>query len=250
MDREADVSGILSETVDVVSGAGRAVLIYVLILGLSSGIGGLFGLVSMEDNLFSAQWMGGAFDTQTAGLFQVLFGLWNTVLLVIASYFLLVQMMGALGRSMSAGARFWSFVGMSILAAIGVAIGFVLLIVPGLIVMVRWSAANGYLLSGEHSITDSLGASWEATKGHGWAIFGAGLVLWIGLAVLNSVITGVVIGTGIAAGEGSTFSPVFAVAVALSSFVESFGNAVNFAFSMAVFHLIAPADTSVADVFE
>ena len=59
MDREADVSGILSQTVDVIGGAGRAVLIYVLILGIFSGIGGLFGLVSMEDNLFSARWIGG-----------------------------------------------------------------------------------------------------------------------------------------------------------------------------------------------
>ena len=141
--------------------------------------------------------LGGGIDTQTAGLFQGLFALGNMVLFVIASYFLLVQMLHALGRSMSAGARFWSFVGMSILAGIGVGIGFMLLFIPGIIVMVRWSAANGYLLSGEHSITDSLGASWEATKGHGWSIFGAGLLLWIGLTVLNSVILGVVMGTGI-----------------------------------------------------
>ena len=250
MDREADVSGILSQTVDVIGGAGRAVLIYVLILGIFSGIGGLFGLVSMEDNLFSARWIGGGIDTQTAGLFQGLFALGNMVLFVIASYFLLVQMLHALGRSMSAGARFWSFVGMSILAGIGVGIGFMLLFIPGIIVMVRWSAANGYLLSGEHSITDSLGASWEATKGHGWSIFGAGLLLWIGLTVLNSVILGVVMGTGIATGGGGLFSPMFALGVTLSSFVETFGNALNFAFSMAVFHLVAPADTSVADAFE
>ena len=249
MDREADVSGILSETVDVIGRAGRAVLIYVLVLGLCSGIGGLFGLVSMDDGLFSARWIGGGFDTRTSGLFQFLFGLGNSLLFVVASYFLLVQMMRAIGRYMGAGARFWSFVGMSILAAIGVGIGFVLLLIPGIILMVRWSAANGYLLSGEHSITDSLGASWEATKGHGWSIFGAGLLLSIGLVVLNSAIMGVVLGTGIATG-GGLFSPMFALGVTLSSFVETFGNAVNFAFSMAVFHLVAPADTSVADVFE
>ena len=250
MDREANVSGFLSETVDVIGGAGRAVLIYVLVLGLFSGLGGLFGLVSMDDGLFSVRWIGGGFNTQTSGVLQSLFGLGNTVLFVIASYFLLVQMMHALGRSMTAGARFWSFVGMSILAGIGVGIGFVLLVIPGIIVMVRWSAANGYLLSGEHSITDSLGASWDATAGHGWAIFGAGLLLWIGLAVLNSVIVGVVMGTGIATGGGGLFSPMFALGVTLSSFVEAFGNALNFAFSMAVFHLLAPSDTSVADVFE
>ena len=39
MEREADVSGILSQTVDVIGAAGRAVLIYVVVLGLFNGIG-------------------------------------------------------------------------------------------------------------------------------------------------------------------------------------------------------------------
>ena len=249
MDHEADVSGILSQTVDVASGAGRAVAVYVLALGLFSGIGGLLGLASMEDDMFSVGFNYDFMVGETAGFLGSLFEIAGLVLFVVASYFLLAQMMAAVGRPMRRGQRFWSFVGMSIFAMIGVMIGFVLLIIPAAILIVRWSAANGFVLGGEHSVTQALGASWEATDGHGMSIFGAGLVLWIALAVLSAVVVGVVAGVGLA-GAGAAFSPLVALAMAVSGFVEAFGNAVSFAFSIAVFHLVAPADTAVADVFE
>lgn len=249
MDRDANVGGFLGQTVDVAGSAGRAVLIYVLVLGLFSGLGGLFGWASTEDNLFSFRWTDGVFDTRAAGLVVALFNLASTVVFMIASYFLLTRMLAATGRSMHAGGRFWGFVGMSILAGLGVVLGFALLVIPGIIVLVRWSAANGFLLSGEHGVTGSLGASWRATDGHGLSIFGAGLLLWIGLAILSSVIAGVVMGASMTAG-GTMFSPAFALTMTLSGIIESFGHAMSFAFSIAVFHLVAPADTSVADVFE
>lgn len=249
MEREADVSGILSQTVDVIGGAGRAVLVYVLVLGLFSGLGGLLGLASLDDDWFSARIVDGALDTQTMGLFGGLFELASLILFVIATYLLLSRMMAAVGRPLRGGQRFWSFLGMSILAAIGVMIGFVLLIIPGIIIMVRWSAANGFVLSGGHSVTGSLGASWEATDGHGLSIFGAGLLLWLGLAVVSGVVAGIAVGAGMNGADG-LFSPTFAIAMTAAGVIEAFGNAASFAFSVAVFHLVAPADTSVADVFE
>ena len=249
MEREASVGGILGQTVDVLGAAGRAVVIYVLVLGLFAGIGGLFGLASLDDNFFSAQWINGRFETQSTGLLSGLFEFAGLILFVIASYLLLKELMAAIGRPMRAGSRFWSFVGMSILAVIGTMIGFVLLVIPGIIVMVRWSAANGYVLNGEHSVTESLGASWEATDGHGLSIFGAGLLMWIVLAVIGATALGIITGVG-APGAAGLFSPMFAIWVALSGFMEAFSNAASFAFSIAVFHLVAPASTAVADVFE
>ena len=248
MEREADVSGILGQTVEMLGAAGRAVITYVVVLGLFNGAGGLFGLASADDNIFSARFTDTMWETQTSSALEALFGVCSMVLFVIASYVLLTQMMAATGRPMRNGARFWSFVGMSILAMIGVMIGFLFLVIPGIVVLVRWSAANGFVLTGEHGITGSLGASWEATDGHGLSIFGAGLVVWIALAVLSSVVLGVAF-AGVGSG-GGTFSPLLGLATAISGFTEAFGNAVSFAFSIAVFHLVAPADTSVAEVFE
>lgn len=247
MEREADVSGILSQTVDVIGAAGRAVLIYVVVLGLFNGIGGLAGLAEMDDNIFSVGIRSGVLNAETLGLAATLYQLLGLVLYVVAAFFLLRQMLEQIGRP-ARGGNLLSYVAMSVLAMIGLMIGFVLLVIPGLILLVRWSAANGFLLSGDKGITGALGASWEATDGRGLSIFGAGLVLWIGLAVLSSIVVGIVAATGFTASGG--FSPLFGVAMTVSGLIEAFNNAASFAFSIAVFHLVAPADTSVADVFE
>ncbi|MEL7680462.1 hypothetical protein AAG602_04775 [Citromicrobium bathyomarinum] len=247
MEREANVSGILSQTVDVIGAAGRAVLIYVVVLGLFNGIGGLAGLAEMDDNVFSVGIRSGVLNAETLGLAATLYQLLGLVLYVVAAFFLLRQMLEQIGRP-ARGGNLLSYVAMSVLAMIGLMIGFVLLVIPGLILLVRWSAANGFLLSGDKGITGALGASWEATDGRGLSIFGAGLVLWIGLAVLSSIVVGIVAATGFTASGG--FSPLFGVAMTVSGLIEAFNNAASFAFSIAVFHLVAPADTSVADVFE
>ena len=249
MDREADVSGILSQTVEVIGAAGRAVLIYVVVLGLFNGIGGFAGLADMEGNFFSARLTDGVLDTQTLGIASALYQLAGLILFLVAGYLLLRQMLAQIGRPPRGGAGFVSFLLMSILAMLGLMIGFVLLIIPALILLVRWSAANGFLLSGEKGITEALGASWEATGGRGWSIFGAGAVLWIGLAVLSSIVVGMVAGAGWA-GSADGFSLLFALTRTASGLVESCSNAASFAFSIAVFHLVTPADTSVADVFD
>ena len=248
MEREADVSGILSQTVEVIGAAGRAVLIYVLVLGLFNGIGGLAGLAQMDDNVFSVGIRSGVLNAEAFGLAATLYQLLGLVLYVVAAFFLLRQMLVQIGRP-ARGGNLLSYVAMSILAMIGLMIGFVLLVIPALILLVRWSAANGYLLSGDKGITGALGASWEATAPRGWSIFGAGLVLWIGLAVLSSIVTGIVVGTGLT-GSADGLSPLFALAMTLSGLIQAFTNAASFAFSVAVFHLVAPAHTSVADVFE
>lgn len=250
MEREADVGGILSQTVDVMGGAGRAVIIFVLVLGVFSGIGGLFGLASVDDNFITAQWTNGGFDTQSASMMEGVFGLANIVLFVIAAYLLLKEMLAAVGRPMRGGSRFWSFLGLSILATIATVLGFLLFIIPGIILLVRWSAANGFVMNGEHGIRGSLGASWEATEGRGLSIFGAGLLMWIVLVVLAVMVSGVIGGLGFATSSDEVLSPMLAVAVAASGFLEAFTNAASLAFSIAVFHLVAPGDTSVADVFE
>lgn len=249
MEREASIGGILSQTFETVSAAGRAVLIYTLILGVFSGLGGLFGLASVDDSFLSARIRNGGFDTDTIGLVNGLFETASLVLFVIASYLLLKQMLVAIGRSPAAGSRFWSFLLMSILAIIGMVLGAFVFFIPAIILLVKWSAANGFVLTGKRGITESLGESWSATSGHGLSIFVAGLLLWLFMMIIGGMAVGMIVAIGVNADSG-LFSPITAIAVALSSFVESFNYAISFAFSIAVFHLVAPADTSVADVFE
>ena len=257
MDREADTGGILGQTMDVLARAGREVALYVLFLGLVGGIGGLLGLVDIDGEIFSARLAGGEWSTTdyadaTTAMLAGLFGIAHAILYVIASYWLLRRMLPGIGRQLAEGSSFVAYLLMSILAFLGMMLGFVLLIIPGLIVLVRWSAANGMLLSRGCGITESLGESWDATKGHGFSVFLAGLVLSIAIAILTAIVAApfALFLTQSAVLEAGSMSLATGIAVALQSFGDAFGNSVMLALSIAVFHLVSPADEGVAEVFE
>jgi uncharacterized membrane protein len=66
----------------------------------------------------------------------------------------------------------------SILVAIGVVVGFVLLVVPGIILAIMWHFF-GYAIVQDPSTspTEALRRSAEITKGHRWQLFGLGITL-------------------------------------------------------------------------
>lgn len=80
----------------------------------------------------------------------------------------------------------------AILAGIGIAFGLLLLIVPGLYLMTRWS------MLGPAIVLERLGAgaaftrSHELVRGNGWTVFGLLVLLFLGNVVVGGVITGVV----------------------------------------------------------
>lgn len=75
----------------------------------------------------------------------------------------------------------------SLLMGVLISIGFVLLVIPGFIAIVRLAWVP-YLVTDEH--LDAVGAvreSWERTRGHGWAIFGV-FVLAIPIVLIGLVL--------------------------------------------------------------
>jgi len=90
----------------------------------------------------------------------------------------------------------WSHLGAAILAGIltGLAAGagFLLLIVPGIIVWLALSLANPVIVAEDAGGADALSRSWELTKGYRWKIFVAGLVT---LAVSMTITYGIQIPT-------------------------------------------------------
>jgi uncharacterized membrane protein len=96
---------------------------------------------------------------------------------------------------------FVPYLGASILVGLGVVLGLVLCIVPGLILAVMWHFF-GYVIV-EHPTTratDSMRRSAEITKGHRWELFGLGLVLiLINLVGLLACGVGVIFTYGITA---------------------------------------------------
>ncbi len=86
----------------------------------------------------------------------------------------------------------WSHAGSAILAGIlaGLAIiaGFFLLIIPGIIVYLALSLIYPVIIAEDSGGAESLGRSWELTKGYRWKIFVAGLV---SIAVSTAITYGI-----------------------------------------------------------
>ena len=79
----------------------------------------------------------------------------------------------------------------SILFAIGVAIGFLLLIVPGVILLVMWAVVAPVTVLERPGVFAAFGRSRGLVRGNGWAVFG--VIVIVGLTVLVvSVAAGIV----------------------------------------------------------
>ena len=168
---------------------------------------------------------------------QALFEFVSSVVSIFGTYLLLARFLAVRGLLRGGRARFWHYLGAAILSTIGVVLGLFLLFVPGIMLLVRWSAASGFVIGGGESVTGSLSASWEATRGHGWAIFFAALLMLIGITAC----------AGVAAGIVGQASPVAALIV--SAFVEAASGGVLAAFGIAVYCLVNDDAQDISEVF-
>jgi len=129
----------------------------------------------------------------------------------------------SLDATISAGARFLLPVaGASILAAIGIGIGLVVLVVPGLILMTYWSLIVPSIVVGESGAMASFGQSWRAVSGHFWQAFGTYVLVFL-IWVAFDIALGLVLVTLPAALRaflssvigGTLLAPFFALVVTL-----------------------------------
>jgi hypothetical protein len=86
----------------------------------------------------------------------------------------------------------------SIMAAIGIAIGFVLLIVPGLILLTFWCLIVPCIVIGGAGVFASFGQSMRTVRGHAWNVFGTLILVFL-----------IYIALGIVVGLILVFLPVF-----------------------------------------
>jgi hypothetical protein len=81
--------------------------------------------------------------------------------------------------------RFWAMLGMSFLSTVGIFLAMILLLVPGLYLLVRWSLATPILVAEEAGPIQCLSRSFEETSGRFWPL--AGLFLLVSVPVLLSL---------------------------------------------------------------
>lgn len=87
-----------------------------------------------------------------------------------------------------------------IVAGIGIAIGFVLLVVPGLILLTIWAVVAPVVVLERPDGLGALGRSRELVRGNGWKVFAVILLLVILIVVVSFVIEAVAYSAGEAVG--------------------------------------------------
>jgi hypothetical protein len=78
-----------------------------------------------------------------------------------------------------------------IVAGIGIVIGLILLIVPGLFLLTRWALIPAVIVIEKRRAGDSFDRSWELTRGYGWTVFGSLLLAFFAYAVIQGIFTAV-----------------------------------------------------------
>jgi ABC-type multidrug transport system fused ATPase/permease subunit len=87
-----------------------------------------------------------------------------------------------------------------IVAGIGIVIGFILIIVPGLILITIWSVAAPVVVLENPGVFAALRRSRELVRGNGWQVFGVILVLYVVVAVVSFIIEAAAESAGSGAG--------------------------------------------------
>ena len=78
-----------------------------------------------------------------------------------------------------------------VLAGIGILLGFILLIVPGLILLTRWVLVTPAVVLERLGPTDALRRSWNLVRGHSWTAFGVIVVTLVISAIAQVIFVGV-----------------------------------------------------------
>ncbi len=114
-------------------------------------------------------------------------------------------------------AKFLPLLGTMILLALGVVFGFVLFIVPGVILAIMWSVALPAVVGETSNVFDAFSRSNALTRGNRWRIFGLSVLVWFVAIVVEGVVLAVVRIVSSATGP----SAVTVVVSALLNFILS-----------------------------
>jgi hypothetical protein len=126
-------------------------------------------------------------------------------------------------------ANLFPLFGLAILSGLGVAIGMMLLIVPGLILATCWLVASPALVVERLGIFQAMQRSLDLSRGHRWALFGIIVLFYIVMIVVGLIVGLIVTGSvglqGLAAGQsgGIFFGLINGIAQTFVTMVSTVG---------------------------
>jgi len=121
------------------------------------------------------------------------------------------------GRRFSAGESFGVVVrrllpviAVSLCMGLGIGLGAILLLVPGIMLACRWYVSVPACIAERTGVFESMGRSRDLTKGHRWQIFGVVALVWIAMAVVMGIVTAIAVAL-----IGASSAPVVALVATL-----------------------------------
>jgi len=135
--------------------------------------------------------------------------------------------------------------GVCLLSNLGIILGLILLIVPGVFLAIRWFAAVPAVIGEDVSVTGALAESWSKTKDHGSAIFGAMVVIYLLFLIAMWLAIGITASMG-EGGIGQSATTGLSVAI---NVLTSLAAVVGWHAAIAFWELRAPATPALVEVF-
>ena len=82
---------------------------------------------------------------------------------------------------------FWRLLVVSLLFGIGVGIGFLVFVIPGLVLVVMWAVVAPVTVLERPGIFAAFGRSRELVRGNGWSVFGVLVVVFVAVVAISIV---------------------------------------------------------------
>lgn len=96
----------------------------------------------------------------------------------------------------SVGPVFITLLAMSILFGLGVGIGFILIVIPGLFLMTIWAVTAPVVVIERSSVLGAFSRSQELVRGNGWPVFAVILTAIVGVAIVRTIVQAITSGLG------------------------------------------------------
>lgn len=244
MDDKVRVGELIEGTIATIRENASASGIYVVVLsalatvlewGLGTALAGSDPLVDLSGPVMDYLGVGAGIG-----------GLLVLVVVVVSQYLLWEAMLenGALMVRGRAPRRYFAFVGLSILAAMGAGLAFLALIVPGLIVLARWVAAPAFLIRQRLGVIEAMRQSWYTVKGNTTPIVFTFLIGVFAVGVLSGLV-----GAGALVTLGDGGQPGF-LAILGNQVLSNASSVLQVAFGVFVFRRLTGDVNELGAVFE
>ena len=149
----------------------------------------------------------------------------------------------------TSGRRYGAMFGSQFIGGLGIILGCLLLVIPGLILLAGWSTSSSMVVAERQSSVEALKESWRATSGSRLTltlVYGVGIVIAIALFAVSIGASNFLPKLGGVYGEDQQGLPAIIVLNVCTSAISM----ANYTLGAAVYRLVRPTTAGLDQVFD